>query len=203
MVTKGGVKGTRVPVKLPWKGATNGEDQFAAIKKPVADFLKFNVASKADLTYYVEVQRKDKNGEKVGGTKKGARRRRPGNRTRSIRLQGEATDNCNRTIRDLVIDGRLIITAANIEKNIVRAAKNMDKYREKLGNKAIIPTSWYRPSNVNASVGGTKWSRHQYGDAVDWVCSHLSPAQIAAKLESQHNDGGYKCYVRQNFTHTD
>ena len=85
--TKGGVKGTRVPIKLPWKGATNGEDQFAAIKKPVADFLKFNVASKADLTYYVEVQRKDKNGEKVGGTKKVARRRRPGNRTRSIRLQ--------------------------------------------------------------------------------------------------------------------
>ncbi len=86
MATKGGVKGTRVPIKLPWKGATNDEDQFAAIKKPVADFLKFKVASKADLTYYVEVKRKDKNGEKVGGTKKVARRRRPGNKTRSVRL---------------------------------------------------------------------------------------------------------------------
>ncbi len=84
---KGGVKGTRVPIKLPWKGATNGEDQFAAIKKPVADFLKFKPASKADLTYYVEVKKKDKNGEKVGGTKKVARRRRPGNRTRSVKVQ--------------------------------------------------------------------------------------------------------------------
>ena len=81
-----GISGTRVPIKLPWKGATNDEDQFAAIKKPVADFLKFKPASKADLTYYVEVKRKDKNGEKVGGTKKVARRRRPGNKTRSIRL---------------------------------------------------------------------------------------------------------------------
>ena len=100
---KGGVKGTRVPVKLPWKGATNGEDQFAAIKKPVADFLKFNVASKADLTYYVEVQRKDKNGEKVGGTKKVARRRRPGNRTRSIRLQFDPKKKAN-------IDGKTYST---------------------------------------------------------------------------------------------
>ncbi len=116
---------------------------------------------------------------------------------------GEATKNCTRPIRDLVIDGKLIITAIAIEKNIVRAAKNLDKYREKLGNKPIIINSWYRPSNVNLSVGGKKWSRHQYGDAIDWVCSHLSPLQIAAKLESQHNDGGYKCYVRQNFTHTD
>lgn len=83
---KGGVKGTRVPIKLPWKGATNDKDQFAAIKKPVADFLKFKPASKADLIYYVEVKKKDKNGEKVAGTKKVARRRRPGNKTRSIRL---------------------------------------------------------------------------------------------------------------------
>lgn len=81
-----GIKGTRIPIKLPWKGATNDEDQFAAIKKPVADFLKFKPASKADLTYYVKVKKKDKNGEKVAGTKEVARRRRPGNKTRSIRL---------------------------------------------------------------------------------------------------------------------
>ncbi len=116
---------------------------------------------------------------------------------------GEATKNCTRPIQDLVIDGRLIISAVDIEKNIVQTAINMDKYRQELGGKPIIVSSWYRPSNVNSSVGGSKWSRHQYGDAVDWVCSHLTPVQIASQLEPHHNDGGYKCYVRQNFTHTD
>ncbi len=82
-----GISGTRVPVKLPWLGATNNQPQFSSIKKPVADFLRFEAASKADLTYQVSVQKKDKNGEKVGGTAKVNRRRRPGNRRRSIRLQ--------------------------------------------------------------------------------------------------------------------
>ena len=116
---------------------------------------------------------------------------------------GEATQNCTRPIQDLVIDGRLIISAVDIEKNIVQTAMNMDNYRDQLGDKPINVTSWYRPSNVNSQVSNSKWSRHQYGDAVDWVCSHLTPTQIASKLEPHHNDGGYKCYVRQNFTHTD
>lgn len=116
---------------------------------------------------------------------------------------GEATENCTRPIQDLVIDGKLIIAAVDIEKKIVQTAKNMDKYRQELGNKPINFSSWYRPSDVNSSVSGSKWSRHQYGDAVDWVCSHLTPPEIASKLEPEHNDGGYKCYRRQNFTHTD
>ncbi len=116
---------------------------------------------------------------------------------------GEATKNCTRPIQDLVIDGKLIISAVDIEKNIVQTAKNMDKYRQQLGGKPIIVNSWYRPAHVNSQVSNSKWSRHQYGDAVDWVCSHLTPAQIASQLEPHHNAGGYKCYSRQNFTHTD
>ncbi len=116
---------------------------------------------------------------------------------------GEATENCTRPIQDLVIDGRFIISAVDIEKNIVQTARNMDQYRQELGGRPIIVTSWYRPSNVNSQVRGSKWSRHQYGDAIDWVCSHLTPAQIASKLEPYHNAGGYKCYRHKNFTHTD
>ena len=116
---------------------------------------------------------------------------------------GEATQDCTRPIQDLVIDGKLIIAAVDIENKIVQTARNLDKYRYQLGGRPINVTSWYRPAHVNSSVGGSKWSRHQYGDAVDWICSHLSTLQIAAKLESQHNDGGYKCYIRKNFTHTD
>ena len=116
---------------------------------------------------------------------------------------GEATKNCTRLIQDLVIDGKFIISAVDIEKNIVQTARNMDNYRQKLGDQPIIVTSWYRPSNVNSAVGGSKWSQHQYGYAVDWVCSHLTPAQIATLLEPHHNAGGYKCYIDKNFTHTD
>ena len=116
---------------------------------------------------------------------------------------GEATKDCTRHLQDLVIDGKLIIAAVDIENKIVQTAVNMDNYRQKLGGRAINVTSWYRPPHVNSSVGGSKWSRHQYGDAVDWVCSHLTPAQIASQFEPYHNNGGYKCYRRQNFTHTD
>lgn len=114
---------------------------------------------------------------------------------------GEVTKNCTRPIQDLIIDGKLIIADVDIELNIIATAQNMDEYRHQLGGMPISVTSWYRPADVNRQVGGSKWSRHQYGDAVDWTCSHLSPRQIARQLEPNHNQGGY-CYYR-NFTHTD
>lgn len=116
---------------------------------------------------------------------------------------GEVTNNGNRQIQDLVIDGRLIISAIAIENKIIDTATKMDKYRAKLGGYPIRPTSWYRPSYINKYVGGSKWSRHQFGDAVDWISFRLTPKQIEDMLESQHNDGGYHCYVSKNFTHTD
>lgn len=79
--------GVRIPVKLPWKGATNKEEQFVSMKAPMAKALGFQSASKADLEYKVKVQKKDKpDGEKVSGTSLVTRRRRPGYRQRSIKL---------------------------------------------------------------------------------------------------------------------
>lgn len=79
------VAGVRVPVKLPWLGATDNSPQFVSMKKPVADFFKFNVASKNDLTYSVKVNKKDKSStEKVSGTTTIKRRRRPGYKQRSV-----------------------------------------------------------------------------------------------------------------------
>lgn len=114
---------------------------------------------------------------------------------------GEATKNCRRPIEDLVINGRLIISALQIERNIVLTAKSMDRYRAILGSRPIKVTSWYRPASVNIRVGGSKYSRHQYGDAVDWISHYLSPQQIAKILEPNHLGGGYKAYY--GFTHTD
>ncbi len=73
---------------------------------------------------------------------------------------GEATDNCNRQIENLIIDNRLILAALAIENKIVQTAKNMDKYRKELGDKPITVSSWYRPTHINSFVGGSKWSRH-------------------------------------------
>lgn len=114
---------------------------------------------------------------------------------------GEATKNCTRHLRDLVIDGKQIISAAAIENNIVRTAALLDRYRELLGNRPIRITSWYRNSFTNRKVGGSKYSRHQFGDGVDWVGSHREPWQIAKILEPIHKSGGYHAYT--NFTHTD
>ena len=114
---------------------------------------------------------------------------------------GEATKNCTRVPQDLIINGKLIIDGLNIEQNIVDTARKMDEYRAKLGNVPIKINSWYRPSSVNVRVGGSKYSRHQFGDATDWVSDYFAPSQIARILEGNHNQGGYKAY--RNFTHTD
>lgn len=81
------VQGVRIPIKLPWKGATDNKDQFVSIKQPVAKALKFDVATRADLTYKVKVNKKDKSdGTKVTGQTEVTRRRRPGYRQRSVRV---------------------------------------------------------------------------------------------------------------------
>ncbi len=114
---------------------------------------------------------------------------------------GEVTKNCTREIDDLIIDGKLLSFAGDIEDTIVETAKSMDRVRQLLGNKPIIVNSWYRPAHVNRSVGGSKWSRHQHGDAVDFVATHLNPWSVANILEGRHVKGGYHTY--KDFTHID
>lgn len=53
-----------------------------------------------------------------------------------------------------------------VKQNIVNFAKKLDVIREKWGS-AIGVTSWYRPYNVNAEVGGVPNSQHLTGGAVD------------------------------------
>lgn len=79
--------GTRIPIKLPWKGATDNKDQFVSMKDSVADFFGFEEATEQELTYKVKVQKKDKSdGEKVTGTVEVERPLRPGYRQRAIRV---------------------------------------------------------------------------------------------------------------------
>ena len=114
---------------------------------------------------------------------------------------GEATKNCSRPLQDLYIGGALIRRAIEIEKTIVLTAKRLDEIRESLGNRPIHINSWYRPSGVNLAVGGSKYSRHQYGDAVDVKSNYVSPKAIYIAVEPKHLFGGISCYF--NFVHID
>ncbi len=114
---------------------------------------------------------------------------------------GEVTKNCTRSLEDLWIDGKLIVDTETIEKNIVATAIKLNAIRDILGGSPIFVNSWYRPSKVNREVDGVKYSRHQYGDAVDLRSNHLSRKQIYNLLEPTHNLGGIHCYNK--FVHID
>lgn len=113
---------------------------------------------------------------------------------------GEATAKCTRPIQDLVIDGKLILSAGQIQQNIIDTAKSLDRVRRLLGDRPILINSWYRPSHINARVGGAKYSRHQYGDAVDIRSNYHSPQTIYKMLDKVHGGGLGRYY---NFVHLD
>ena len=114
---------------------------------------------------------------------------------------GEATKNGTRQIVDLIIDNRLIFTADQIYKNIIQTAKKLDKVRAILGDRPLYINSWYRPKHINSQVGGSKYSRHQYGVAVDIRSNYLAPGQIYRLLNPIHNNGGLAKY--HSFVHID
>ena len=113
---------------------------------------------------------------------------------------GEATKKCLRHLQDLIIDEEFIISGIEVQNNIVAAAKELDKVRSLLGNRPLWVNSWYRASHTNHRVGGSKWSRHQYGDAIDIRSDYLHPHQIYRILDRLHDGGLGKYY---SFTHID
>ncbi len=114
---------------------------------------------------------------------------------------GEATKSCTRHLQELVINNKLILIDNHVEDNIIRAAKQLDRFRQLLDNRPIFVTSWYRPQHINKQVGGSRLSRHQYGDGVDIRSDYFSPRQIYALLDPLHSIGGLSCY--HSFVHID
>ena len=113
---------------------------------------------------------------------------------------GEATARCSRPLQDLVIDGKLILSSGVIERNIINTAKALDQVRKMLGDRPIYVNSWYRPPHINRQVGGAKFSRHQYGDAVDIRSNYHSPQAIYKLLKDLHPGGLGRYY---NHVHLD
>jgi hypothetical protein len=63
-------------------------------------------------------------------------------------------------------DKRRIPQRADIQQNIIILANKLDDLRDAWGS-AIGVTSWYRPVEINRSVGGARNSQHLTGRAVD------------------------------------
>jgi hypothetical protein len=100
----------------------------------------------------------------------------------------EATKGGSRIPLDTAISGRVISMAHRLEE-----------VRQRLGNRPIMITSWYRPPAVNRAVGGASQSRHLTGDGVDFQVSGLSPRNVQKLLEWWDGGMGYG----SNFTHLD
>ena len=113
---------------------------------------------------------------------------------------GEATKDCTRFLKTLIIANQLIIHDYEIEKNIIATAKKLDQLRSQLGDRPLHVNSWYRPQHINALVGGGKLSRHQYGDAVDIRSNYHSPQHIYRMLNDVHSGGLGRYY---SFIHID
>jgi len=77
---------------------------------------------------------------------------------------------------------------------IVRIATLAQEARDRIGRPFII-TSWYRPPEVNARVGGASMSRHIVGDAIDFYCDGLTGRQLYWALDPWWR-GGLGRYTR-------
>ena len=115
---------------------------------------------------------------------------------------GEATKKLSRPVQDLIKDQKLVISDREIEANIIKVAKYMDKVRTIFEDRPIHITSWYRPLHINKRIGGNSNSQHLYGLAVDFKSNYFSPAYMYQKLENWHgNNGGLAKYYK--FVHLD
>ncbi len=113
---------------------------------------------------------------------------------------GEVTKNGQRPLQDLIIKGRLILVSMDIEQKIIDTAVKLDGVRALLGDRPLHVNSWYRPAHINKRVGGSEWSRHQFGDAVDIRSDYFKPIQIYSKLRDIHQGGLGKYW---SFVHID
>ena len=93
----------------------------------------------------------------------------------------EATRN-GRRIPQNTSYGGIIIPAAQITGNIVKLARELDKIRAQFGDRPIHINSWYRPSALNAAVGGRPSSHHLLGWGVDIVIDGYAPPRVTSIL---------------------
>lgn len=69
--------------------------------------------------------------------------------------------------------------------DVLAHAQAMEQVRALLGGKPITITSWYRPPDKNAAVGGSATSDHPTGRASDFKVKGMTPHEVVAALMPQ------------------
>lgn len=98
---------------------------------------------------------------------------------------------------------RLAVTAEEAKSlvtSIIAVATRLEDVRKTFDNRSIKINSWYRPPNINKSVGGVPDSRHIIGDGVDIVVEGISAWDVYDKLNPIWRGGLGKA---RSFTHLD
>lgn len=70
---------------------------------------------------------------------------------------------------------------ADILARLKTTAKQMERVRDLLGDRAIQVSSGYRSAAVNRAAGGVKTSAHLSGWAVDFICPDFGPPLAVAE----------------------
>ncbi|MEC4806698.1 MAG: N-acetylmuramoyl-L-alanine amidase [Jaaginema sp. PMC 1079.18] len=104
--------------------------------------------------------------------------------------------------REAIHNGDRIPQYKSHVDNILALARRLEMVRDRLGGFPMMITSWYRPEPWNSQVGGAKYSRHLYGQAVDVLRPGLTGRQMAARLQDW--PGGMGIYSNYpNLLHLD
>lgn len=89
----------------------------------------------------------------------------------------------------------------SIVENIIKQAKELDKFRAWNGNRPLTVTSWYRDPRTNRAVGGASNSSHLRGDATDIFCPSLNIWDFQSKVIQYWKSGGVGKGAKRGFCH--
>ncbi len=96
---------------------------------------------------------------------------------------------------------RIPLAGSPVAQNAIKLATELDKLREAWG-KPIRVTSWYRPKDVNAAVGGATNSQHLTGGAAD-ICPVGGDIDDFQDFCDRHWLGGLGYGAAKGFVHLD
>lgn len=97
---------------------------------------------------------------------------------------------------------RIPTVGSEVEREILKLAIELDKIREDWGG-VILVNSWYRPPVVNRAVGGSPYSQHLYGRAVDIRPSNRESLPKFEKFLDQYWFGALGYGSHRGFVHLD